>query len=274
MGKGVTWLLAVVLVAVLAGLSGMAHSLGDAAAAGQAQTARSPGKGVPALPTEYDKLLRLHVVANSDTAEDQAVKRQVRDAVLELLAPALNRARSVEEAKQAVLVRQEEVRRAAEQVVRQAGKPYGVRVEVGRFLFPTKVYGDTALPAGRYDALRISLGAAEGQNWWCVLFPPLCLVDAAGGVAVVSSGPQTSPGLQTAGAKEAEPIPGAPAPESGASELQNPGLRRAASAWDPAGPEPPLQVRYALLEWLKMHPLSPRLIAWLEARGWHLVPEP
>lgn len=226
MGKSVTWVLAAILLAVLAALSGMARSLGEAA------------------PGSPEKLLRLHVVANSDSAEDQAVKRQVRDVALELLSPALSRARSVDEAKRLALARQDEVRRAAQDVVRRAGKAYGVKVEVGRFVFPTKVYGDLALPAGKYEALRVSLGAAEGQNWWCVLFPPLCLVDAAGGVAVAPAPPEATQLADAAAVPDRE----------GVMDV------------------PPLQVRYALVEWLKRHPLSPRLVAWLEARGWRVAP--
>lgn len=227
MGKSAIWVIAGLLLAALVGLSGMARSLGEAA---------------PASPNPYENLLRLHVIANSDTAEDQAVKRQVRDRVLDLLTPTLSQARSPEEARQLVLARQDEVRRAAQDAVRVAGEKYGVKVEVGRFVFPTKVYGNTALPAGKYEALRISLGAAEGQNWWCVLFPPLCLVDAAGGVAVASPAAVGSS-------------------EAWLSSEQAASLQRRAG-------EAPFEVRYALVEWLKRHPLTPRLEAWLKDRGW------
>lgn len=227
MGKSAIWVIAGLLLAALAGLSGMARSLGEAA---------------PASPDPYGNLLRFHVVANSDTAEDQVVKRQVRDRVLELLTPTLSQARSPEEARQLVLARQDEVGRAAQDVVRRAGKNYGVKVEVGRFVFPTKVYGDKALPAGKYEALRISLGSAEGQNWWCVLFPPLCLVDAAGGVAVASPA----------------------AVENAESWL---GSEQVDSLRGRAG-DARLEVRYALAEWLKGHPLSPHFEAWLKDHGW------
>lgn len=229
MGKWGMWILAAILLAAMVGLSGMARSLGEAS---------------PALPPSYDSLLRFHVIANSDTAEDQAVKRQVRDRLLEMLTPVLSRAKTPAEARELVLARQEEVSSAAQEVVRRAGKDYGVKVEVGRFIFPTKVYGDTALPAGRYDALRVSLGAAEGQNWWCVLFPPLCLVDAAGGVAVAS------PGF-----------------EGALAEVQD-GQEGPARQGDP----PSVEVRYALVEWLKRQPLTPRLESWLKARGWAVTP--
>ncbi|MGE5591368.1 MAG: stage II sporulation protein R, partial [Bacillota bacterium] len=158
------------------------------------------------------------------------------------------------EARELVLARQGEVRRAAQEVVRRAGKDYGVKVEVGRFVFPTKVYGDTALPAGKYDALRVSLGAAEGQNWWCVLFPPLCLVDAAGGVAVAS------PGFEDA-LVDVE--------TNGAGQV---GERRFGGR-ERQGTQPPMEVRYALVEWLKRQPLTPRLEAWLKARGWAVTPD-
>ena len=231
----------------------MAHSLGAAP------------------PANYDNLLRLHVVANSDTAEDQAVKRQVRDAVLNLLTPELQKAKDAAQAKAIALARQEDVRRAATQVVRGAGQSYGVKVEVGRFAFPTKVYGDTALPAGKYEALRISLGVAQGQNWWCVLFPPLCLVDAAGGVTIAPVGAGVPDGTM---AERDAALSDWPVDWSASADWHPSGDGQpAATAWR-AGEPPPIEVRYAFVEWLKRHPISPRFFHWLQARGWALSPEP
>lgn len=124
-----------------------------------------------------ENLIRLHVVANSDAPEDQAVKYWVRDAVLEAMRPAFARAGDVEEARRLVEENLPRLKELAREEVRRAGKDYGVRAEVGVFPFPTRVYGQLALPAGNYRALRLVLGRGEGQNWWCVLFPPLCLVD-------------------------------------------------------------------------------------------------
>lgn len=112
-----------------------------------------------------DKLTRLHVVANSDSAADQALKLQVRDAVLAEIRPE-------DDAGDARLLARLE--QAAEAAVEAAGQSQSVRVYRTRMYFDTRVYDTFALPAGEYDAVRIELGAAEGNNWWCVLFPPLC----------------------------------------------------------------------------------------------------
>lgn len=112
-----------------------------------------------------DKLTRLHVVANSDGEADQALKLQVRDAVLREIRP------EDDAADPALLLR---LQRAAEETVAAAGCDQAVRVYRTRMFFDTRVYDTFSLPAGEYDAVRVELGAAEGRNWWCVLFPPLC----------------------------------------------------------------------------------------------------
>lgn len=138
-------------------------------------------KAEPAYNT--DNLIRLHVVANSDSDEDQAIKRRVRDAALEVLAPALKTAESRAEARTAILENRDRVRQAALERIGRQGKDYDVRVELGKYAFPTKAYADLVLPAGRYEALRISIGEARGQNWWCVLYPQLCYVEVSDAVA-------------------------------------------------------------------------------------------
>ena len=126
--------------------------------------------------------LRLHILANSDSAVDQALKLRVRDAVLaeagELFAPA----RSKAEAERGAQRNLKRIRAAAQRVLRDAGAPYGARVRLVNMYFATTRYPDQhlTLPAGRYDAVRVELGAARGKNWFCVLFPPLCLPAAAG----------------------------------------------------------------------------------------------
>ena len=112
-----------------------------------------------------DKLTRLHVVANSDSVEDQTLKLQVRDAVLAEIRPEDDPA-DVE-----LLLR---LQRAAEEAVEAAGVDQTVRVYRTRMFFDTREYETFSLPAGAYDAVRVELGAAAGKNWWCVLFPPLC----------------------------------------------------------------------------------------------------
>ena len=118
-------------------------------------------------------VLRLHILANSDSAEDQRVKLLVRDALIEEFAPA----GSLEEAEDVLLSSGGGVLETVKRVLKEQGCAYGAQLRFGVMAFPDKTYGDTTYPAGEYEALRVELGNAEGQNWWCVLFPPLCLVD-------------------------------------------------------------------------------------------------
>lgn len=133
----------------------------------------------PAMSEGTAGLLRLHVIASGDSAREQAVKLMVRDAVISALSEPLAQADSAEEAKAIVLAREADIIDAARRVLSEAGEADTVRMEVGRFAFPLRQYGDLIVPAGDYDAVRIVIGEGKGQNWWCVLFPPLCMVDAA-----------------------------------------------------------------------------------------------
>lgn len=126
---------------------------------------------------------RLHIVANSDSAADQALKLQVRDAVVEYLTPRLEDAEDVTQAEAVVLAELANLERLAAGICADMG--YGCRGEVGVFDFPAKRYGSVMLPAGEYRALRLNLGEAEGHNWWCVIFPPLCFVDECGELSAV-----------------------------------------------------------------------------------------
>ena len=129
------------------------------------------------------ELLRLHVIANGDSVREQAVKLRVRDAVIRTLANDMETADDAEEAKRLTLIREDEIVAAAQNVLREAGEDDTVKVEVGRFAFPLRMYGDLVVPAGEYEAVRIIIGEGKGQNWWCVIFPPLCMVDAAAAVS-------------------------------------------------------------------------------------------
>ena len=138
--------------------------------------------GARALHTQdelADKVVRLHVLANSDSEEDQALKLQVRDAVLdraeELLAQTSSRAEAEGKLRGQLL----EFERLAEAVVREVGYDYEVTAELTDTEFPTREYEDFTLPAGEYLALRILIGEAAGRNWWCVVFPPLCTAASA-----------------------------------------------------------------------------------------------
>ena len=127
----------------------------------------------------YDNVLRLHVLANSDSSEDQALKLEVRDRILEETATLFKDCKTKDEAREAVESNLDKIREIAEQTVREAGYDYSVSVSLGEEEYPTKNYEECCFPAGEYLSLRVMIGEAEGENWWCVLFPPLC-IDAAG----------------------------------------------------------------------------------------------
>jgi len=139
-----------------------------------------------------EDFLRLHVRAHSDAPTDQFLKYQVRDAVLTVLADHLAAADNLEAAGAKVDRSLPEVLLAAQQVVRQAGYDYAVRASLGEADFPTRLYGGQVYRAGRYQALQIYLGEGLGENWWCVLFPPLCFVGVASDKAIPQPG-QTDP---------------------------------------------------------------------------------
>ena len=124
-----------------------------------------------------DSILRFHVVANSDSEADQALKLLVRDAVLEeyheILANVDDRVASVA----IIRAELENIETIAAGVVSDVGFDYNVDVKLSNQFFPTRAYGGLMLPPGMYDALTIRIGSASGQNWWCVMFPPLCFVD-------------------------------------------------------------------------------------------------
>ena len=126
----------------------------------------------------YDGVLRLHVIAASDSTEDQAIKYAVRDALLEVSAPILAGCSSRDEAEARMRESADLLRATAEQTVAAHGGRDRAEVLLGLEQYPTRTYSAAALPAGEYLSLRVVLGEGEGQNWWCVLFPPLCL-DAA-----------------------------------------------------------------------------------------------
>lgn len=129
-----------------------------------------------------NSVFRLHVIANSDSDEDQSLKYKVRDKVLEYMNEIAKDCTSKEEVINLAYEYQDEFEQIAENVIKENGYDYDVNIKIGNFEFPTKYYGDISLPAGYYDALRIEIGKAEGQNWWCVMFPPLCFVDVTSGV--------------------------------------------------------------------------------------------
>ena len=125
--------------------------------------------------TISDQVLRLHVLANSDSQEDQELKLKVRDRVLECSAHMLDGAQNRAQAEALTEQNLQEIQQAAQEEVYRQGYDYPVRVELTNMHFNTRVYETVTLPAGEYDALRVSIGEAKGHNWWCVMFPPMCL---------------------------------------------------------------------------------------------------
>ncbi len=123
-----------------------------------------------------DRVLRLHVIANSDSAEDQALKLAVRDRILAETEDLFAQGLTVEEARAALTERLGELAAAGAETVGEKGYDYPVTASLEDGVwFPTKTYTDFALPAGNYTALRLVIGEGKGRNWWCVVFPPLCL---------------------------------------------------------------------------------------------------
>ena len=125
-----------------------------------------------------DKLLRLRVIAESDESADQADKLLVRDAVLAALEPRIGDCASLEEARAAALEALPQLAEAAGKALEEAGRPRPLTLRLGAEDCPLRAYETFTLPAGNYETLTVTLGAGEGHNWWCVVFPPLCLAAA------------------------------------------------------------------------------------------------
>ena len=129
-----------------------------------------------------NSVFRLHVLANSDSKEDQDLKYKVRDSLLNYMNSICNNCSNKEEAISLVEKNKDTFKQIALDTIHNEGYNYDVNINIGNFDFPTKTYGDISLPAGSYDALRVEIGEAKGQNWWCVMFPPLCFVDVSSGI--------------------------------------------------------------------------------------------
>ena len=127
-------------------------------------------------------VFRLHVIANSDSKEDQDLKYKVRDNLLKYMNKICKNCTSKEDAISLVEKNKDIFKQIALDTISNEGFSYDDNINIGNFEFPTKNYGDISLPAGLYDALRVEIGEAKGQNWWCVMFPPLCFVDISSGV--------------------------------------------------------------------------------------------
>lgn len=126
-----------------------------------------------------ENVLRLHVIANSDTQEDQELKLKVRDAIIETGAVLFEDCENKNQAAYTAKEKSELIKTVAQEVIKEEGKDYPVSVFVGQENYPTRTYEKATLPAGEYTSLRVIIGEGEGHNWWCVVFPPMCVTAAS-----------------------------------------------------------------------------------------------
>lgn len=132
--------------------------------------------------TSYkDKIIRLHIIANSNSEEDQNLKLKVRDEIIKSLNERLLKSKNIEESRDIVTTHLEQIEETARKVVTENGYIYPVDARLGKTWIPEKDYKNLTLPAGEYEALNVVIGEGKGHNWWCVLFPPLCLIDSKEG---------------------------------------------------------------------------------------------
>ena len=144
-----------------------------------------------------EKIMRFHVVANSDSARDQELKLKVKEAVVSYISPVLKESEDINRSKEILAEKQEEILAVAQQVIRDNGFDYPVTVGFEHTYFPTKSYGSYTFPPGEYEALMIHIGKSQGKNWWCVLYPPLCFIDISHGVVDRECGTQLEEILTT-----------------------------------------------------------------------------
>ena len=128
----------------------------------------------PLQPEIAEKILRFHVLANSDSEEDQNVKKQVRDAIGQMMGPKLSHSKNLKETEKIVQQSMDEIVEVATETLEANGYDYGASARLANVEFPVKSYGDYTFPAGEYEALQVTLGAGQGHTWWCVLYPNMC----------------------------------------------------------------------------------------------------
>ncbi|WP_088104400.1 stage II sporulation protein R [Halalkalibacter urbisdiaboli] len=131
-----------------------------------------------------DEAIRLRILANSDSIKDQALKRDIRDKVNKAITEWVTDVQDLEAAKEAIQSNLDEIEAIVANELEKQGLDQTYEVSFDEVQFPTKVYGNIVYPAGYYNAVLITLGEGKGENWWCVLFPPLCFLDMANGEAV------------------------------------------------------------------------------------------
>ena len=125
-----------------------------------------------------EEIIRLHVIANSDSEEDQALKMEVKEEIVAYLREEMGEANSVSKARQIIQENMPKIEKIAKKKMQEKGYEYSAEAELAQCYFPIKQYGDMTFPAGEYEALRVKLGESEGKNWWCVMYPSLCFVDS------------------------------------------------------------------------------------------------
>lgn len=191
-----------IIIAIAAAIIFLASIYAYGAARGAA-----PGGASGRVPEEYSGIVRFHVIANSNSDYDQEMKLAVRDRVLEemnkkLIAETVSSydggesvtaKLDIDEVKDLITENLDEIESIAEEVIKEYGSDYDAHAELGVRFIPKKTYGDVTFPAGNYEALNITIGEGAGENWWCVLFPPLCLIDPTG---------ETLDGIETDGIGE------------------------------------------------------------------------
>lgn len=129
-----------------------------------------------------EKIIRFHVIANSDSEQDQALKLEVKNAVVTYTSDLLKDSRSIDETRQILLEAKKDILQIAQQVIEQNGFTYTVSASLTKCYFPAKSYGEATFPPGEYEAFRIIIGKGEGKNWWCLMYPPLCFLDISYGI--------------------------------------------------------------------------------------------
>ncbi|EPY2275663.1 stage II sporulation protein R [Clostridium sporogenes] len=128
-----------------------------------------------------NKIIRFHVLANSDSIEDQSLKLKIKDEIIKYMMPKLDKSNSIDESRKILKENDKEIKKIAENIINKNGYKYSVNTYLGQEQFPIKTYGNITLPQGQYEAYKIVIGNGKGQNWWCVMFPPLCFVDVTKG---------------------------------------------------------------------------------------------
>ncbi|WP_055106117.1 stage II sporulation protein R [Paenibacillus ihumii] len=189
---------------------------------GQKSDAAALGGSIP------EESIRLRILANSDRPGDQVIKRQVRDAIVEQMngwVQQLENPLSLADARQIIEDNLALVEDTVKRTLERSGKNYAYKVELGVVPFPTKMYGGTVYPAGEYEALRVTLGKGEGKNWWCVLFPPLCFVDAGSGEALAKGGNEADLKHAAAAADGSKPASGAAEDAAKAAKAEGAGSK-------------------------------------------------